>query len=103
GLTSENVVALDVLSGRPVGLAMSDKGLCDTVMGVFPSVEEAFQQCREGKDIVPFHRSWAVANYKDELCVMHKGVVVGYVGDNSVMLSPEKYFLKESLMEALDV
>ncbi|AJT60761.1 hypothetical protein [Citrobacter phage CVT22] len=103
GLTTENSVAWDVMLQRHVKIPMADKGLCRTIMNDYPSVEEAFQECRKGKAIVPFHRSWAVANYKDELCVMHKGTVVGYVGDDVVVLMPEKYFLKESLEEALGV
>ena len=103
GLTSENMVVRDVLTGRLSKLRIDDEGLAKTVVGTYPTVEEAFQQCRNGKAIVPFSREWAVANYKEELCVMHKGNVVGYVGDDNVMLSPDKYFLKESLMEALYV
>lgn len=103
GLTTENMVVRDVLRNRFTKLSVNDKGLCKTVLGTYPSVEEAFQECRNGKDIIPFSREWAVANYKDELCVMHKGNVVGYVGDESVMLSPDKYYLKESLMEVLNV
>lgn len=103
GLTQENMVAKDVLSGRLVALRIDDKGLSKAILGQYPSIEEAFQQCREGSGIVPFSREWAVANYKEELCVMHKGGVVGYVGDDNIMLSPDKYFLKESLMEVLNV
>lgn len=103
GLTNDNSSAKHVLTGRPVAVRMNDEGLAKTIMGEFPSIEEAFQRCREGADIIPFSRNWAVANCKDELCVMYKCEVVGYVGDNSVMLSPDKYYLKESLMEALNV
>lgn len=103
GLTTENIVATDVFTKRAVGLPIQAKPLARTVMGEFKSVEDAFQLCRNGERIVPFAREWAVANYKDELCVMYRGNVVGYVGDDNVMLSPDKYFLKESLMEALNV
>lgn len=103
GLTQENMVAKDVLSGRLVALRIDDRGLSKAILGQYPSIEQSFQQCRDGADIVPFSREWAVANYKGELCVMHKGSVVGYVGDDNVMLSPDKYFLKESLMEVLNV
>lgn len=103
GLTNENVRVLTAFNKRAIAVSMNDKGLCKAIMGHYPSIEEAFQRCREGADIVPFSREWAVANYKDELCVMYKCEVVGYVGDNNVMLLPEKYFLKESLTEALDV
>lgn len=103
GLTSDNMVVKEVLRNRHTRLPINDKGLCNAVMGIYPSIEEAFQGCRNGEDIVPFSREWAVANYKDDLCVLHKGDVVGYVGDESVMLSPDKYYLKESLMEALNV
>lgn len=103
GLNDENMVALDVFTKAPVRLPVTSKEVCRTILGKYPPVGEAFQQVREGKLIVPFSREWAVANYKEELCVMYKGNVVGYVGDDNVMLSPDKYFLKESLMEALNV
>ena len=103
GLTTENMVVKDVMRNSFTRLSVNDKGLCKAIMGNYPAVEEAFQECRAGKRIVPFSREWAVANYKEDLCVMHKGVVVGYVGDDNVMLSPDKYFLKESLMEVLNV
>lgn len=102
GLTTENMVVRDVMRNSFTRLPVNDKGLCKAIMNNYPKVEEAFQECRAGKRIVPFSREWAVANYKDDLCVMHKGIVVGYVGDDNVMLSPDKYFLKESLMESLN-
>lgn len=103
GLTQENMRSVDVLEGVENRVRLHDESMINAIMGVYPSVEEAFQRCRNGEKVVPFSRHWAVANHKDELCVFHKTEVVGYVGDNSVVLSPDKYYLKESLMEALYV
>lgn len=104
GLTRENIHAIDVFTGKEVGLNLHSVALSDTIRGVYPSVGDCFTAVREGaQKALAFSREWAVALMKDELSILHKGVVVGYVGDKSVMLNPEKYFLKESLTESLNV
>lgn len=72
------------------------------IMGQYPSLEEAFSKVREGKrKAMPFSREWAVADKDNELCLLFRGDVVGYVGDKSVKLLPECFYLKESLQLCL--
>lgn len=74
------------------------KSVAKTIVGDFPDIGEAFQAVRSGASkIVPFHREWAVADKEDELCLMYRGDVVGYVGDQSVKLMPERFYLQEVL------
>lgn len=104
GLTNENLVATDVYSGQEIRINLKSEELSYTIQGKFPSIEECFTKVREGvTKALAFTREWAVAHIKDELSILYKGSVVGYVGDNAIMLNPDKYFLKESLTEALNV
>lgn len=97
GLTKDNMFVKD--APWPVArISNTDKCLANTISGKYPSIEEAFQDVREGKRIaVPFSREWGVAKYDGDLCIVHRGDIVGYVTDNVVRLLPEKHFLKESL------
>lgn len=120
GLTQENFFAFNALekpsdrefaemfaaagraprAARMVGDAIHpfSKSIARTIMGQFPDIGEAFQSVRKGqKNIVPFHREWAVGEKHDDLCLFYRGDVVGYVGDGSVKLLPEKFYLKECL------
>ncbi len=106
GLSGENLVVQPVLekaAERRLGrLHYASKSIGRTMLGKYPSIEEAFQKTRKGQArIVPFNRDWAVANHEDELCLVFRGEVVGYVLDESVKLLPERFYLKESLEVAL--
>lgn len=106
GLTPENFTAFNALE-KPANKSILEmrtdlhpftKGVAKTIMGAFPEIGDAFQQVRKGqKRIVPFSREWAIADKEDELCLLYRGDIVGYVGKDSVSLLPDKFFLKESL------
>lgn len=106
GLTQENFFAFNALekpSERLFGQGRSEvspfsKGVAKTILGTFPDIGEAFQAVRSGgAKIMPFSREWAVGEKEDELCLMYRGDVVGYVGDQSVKLLPERFYLQEVL------
>ena len=100
GLTAENLVVKPVLSRRERvrDVSFQSRPIARTILGQYKSVGEAFQMVRSGASkIVPFHRDWAVADHDDELSLVYRGEVVGYVGDVSVTLLPERFYLKESL------
>lgn len=105
GLTQENLIIRKVLEekrGEPRmperSLRFNSPEIGRTMLGMYDSVGEAFQQVRKGKSkLVPFHRDWAVADYDDELSLVYRGEVVGFVGDASVKLLPERFYLKEGL------
>ncbi len=106
GLCGDNLVVQGVLdkgAERRLGrLHYASRAIGRTMLGKYPSIEVAFQKTRRGEDrIVPFHRDWAVANHDDELCLVFRGEVVGYVLDESIKLLPERFYLKESLEVAL--
>ena len=106
GLTQDNFFAFNALE-KPVerlfGQGRSEvspfsKSVAKTIVGDFPDIGEAFQAVRSGASkIVPFHREWAVADKEDELLLMYRGDVVGYVGDQSVKLMPDRFYLQEVL------
>lgn len=106
GLTTENFLAFKALE-KPSDKEMANvrthlhpfnKYVARTILGQFPDMGEAFQKVRDGRSrIVPFHREWAVAEKDDELSLLYRGDVVGYVGDRSVKLIPERFYLKEVL------
>ena len=88
----------DVLYPAKQRINPTSKALAHTIMGIFPSVGEAFQSVRTGKyKVCPFSREWAVASFKDDLCIVYRGEIVGYVGDDFIKLLPERFYLKESL------
>ena len=106
GLTAENFLAFKALnkpSDRELVRARTElhpfsKHVARTILGQFPDMGEAFQKVREGRSlIVPFHREWAVAEKDEETCLLYRGDVVGYVGDRSVKLLPDRFYLKEVL------
>lgn len=106
GLTTENFFAFNALekpSDKQLAQIRTElhpfsKNVAKTILGVFPDIGEAFNSVRKGeKRIVPFHREWAVADKEDELCLLYRGDIVGYVGDQSVKLSPNNFYLKEVL------
>jgi hypothetical protein len=102
GLTQENFHYREVLGKAGLaprgGLSVTNRAVARTMTGVFADIGEAFSDVRKGvKKVVPFSREWAVADCEDELCLMYRGEVVGYAGDVSVRLLPERYYLKESL------
>ncbi len=108
GLTQENLLVKPVLKDAPGAMrrmgriAFNSKAIGKTMLGQFPSVEDAFQQARARLvELIPFSRDWAVGTHDDELCLVFRGEVVGFVLDNSAKLMPERFYLKESLEAAL--
>lgn len=105
GLTGENLVVKTFLQkeGMPqrARFNYASKAIGRTILGEYPSVEESFQKARATGKIVPYHRDWAVGTYDDELSIIFRGEVVGFVLDNSVKLLPERFYLKESLEASL--
>lgn len=98
GLSADNLTVRDVLYPAKQRINPTSKALAHTIMGIFPSVGEAFQSVRTGKyKVCPFSREWAVASFKDDLCIVYRGEIVGYVGDDFIKLLPERFYLKESL------
>lgn len=115
GLTRENLFTFEAMNkpndkdmaalirqgGRP-HFNPGSTHVARTIMGQYPSLEKAFTDVRAGKrKAMPFSREWAVADKDHELCLLFRGDVVGYVGDNSVKLLPEYFYLKESLQLCL--
>ena len=101
GLTNENFHAKEVLQEREregrLNLSVTSRYVAKTMMGEFPDIGTAFQLVRTGqKRIVPFNREWAVADTEGDICVVYRGEVVGYAGNTSVLLLPERAYLKES-------
>lgn len=112
GLTRDNLFVFDALEkpndkdmigimrgggGRP-HIHPGSAAFARSILGEYPDVGTAFTKVREGKaKALPFSREWAVADKDDELCLLFRGDVVGYVGANSVKLNREHFYLKESL------
>lgn len=112
GLTRENLFVFDALDkpndkdmigimrgggGRP-HIHPGSASFARAILGEYPDVGTAFTKVREGKaKALPFSREWAVADKDDELCLLFRGDVVGYVGKDSVKLNREHFYLKESL------
>lgn len=112
GLTKENIFTFDALD-KPDDKAMADilrgaglrphinpfsAAFARSLLGEYPDVGTAFRKVRSGESkALPFSREWAVADKDDELCLLFRGDVVGYVGNDSVKLNREHFYLKESL------
>lgn len=100
GLTQENFHAREVFGdkmGRNM-LSVTNRAVARTMTGQFADIGTAFTRVRKGESkIVPFSREWAVADHEEELCILYRGEVVGFVGDTFVRLNPERAYLKESL------
>lgn len=106
GLTGENLIVRAVLQKGPqraqrVRFNYASKAIGRAILGEYPSIEDAFQKARQGASTVPYHRDWAVGTHDDELSLIFRGEIVGYVLDNSVKLLPERFYLKESLEVSL--
>lgn len=102
GLTQENLFTKSVLSDSPARLIYTSKSMAKTIVGDYPTVGDAFQRVRSGSiKACPFSREWAVADNGEDLCVVFRGEVVGYVGDNFLRILPERAYLKESLQLCL--
>lgn len=108
GLTQENLVSRLALNEPRIdprgvpraarGLAFNCRQIGETILGHFDDIGDAFAKVRAGVEkIVPFHRDWAIADHEDELSLVYRGEVVGYVGNSSVKLLPERFYLKECL------
>lgn len=112
GLTRDNIFTFDALekpNDKEMALIVRGAGMrphvnpfsasfARAVLGEYPDVGTAFNKVREGKvKALPFSREWAVADKDDELCLLFRGDVVGYVGNDSVKLNREHFYLKESL------
>ncbi len=107
GLNQENLLVKPVLKaeGRRMGrINFHSKSIGRAMLGQYPSVEDAFQSARNRtSELVPFSRDWAVGTHDEELSLVFRGEVVGFVLDESVKLLPERFYLKESLEVALNV
>lgn len=112
GLTRDNMFVFDALEkpndkemlaiirggGMRPNIHPASATFARAILGEYPDVGTAFSTVRAGKaKALPFSREWAVADKDDELCLLFRGDVVGYVGANSVKLNREHFYLKEAL------
>lgn len=111
GLTTENMLTWDVAEpptdeqlcrGLPTQIRAYDKAVGKCILGAYGDIGDVFKSVRDGdKRFAPFHRNWAVAMMDDDLSILHRGRLAGFITDTSVRLLPECFFLQESLSEAL--
>lgn len=106
GLTAENVVIIPVFSkiereGR-LNIPITSRQMLKTLHGEFPDIGDAFGKVRSGESrIQAFKKDWAIANDDGDLCLIHRGEIVGFATDTSIRLLPERAYLKEVLESCL--
>lgn len=101
GLRKE-AIFLEHSPWRFEGVKLRSKSLRDTILGIYPSFDEAINKL--GGDVrgYAFSRSFGVGfNDKRELKLFYKGNEIGDVGDN-IYIKPEFFFLKEAALLALN-
>jgi len=71
------------------------KAFYNTVLGKFPTVEEALEEAEEGSNVA-FSRHFAINN-KGQVNYLHLDDPVGVVKNDNIILNDEYIFLKEKL------
>ncbi|QXG07603.1 hypothetical protein [Erwinia phage Pecta] len=111
GLTNDNLHAVLVMQQPRRGRGEAPRGgrgnyplnpandaVVKTMMGKFTDIGQAFQKVRSGASTIQaFSKDWAVGTDDGELCVVYRGEVVGFVTDTTLVLRPDRTYLKESL------
>lgn len=105
GLNGGNIKKGDMPWDMADRFQLQCTGMLNAIIGKYPSVQDAIRWVLEGrKKAVPISRHWGFGDVDGMARVLYKDKMVGFLEDDGEIIISKKYFfLKEDLLEALNV